>query len=188
MRAQWIVLVVLAAIGLYAIYVFNRLVRARNLVREGWSGIDVQLRRRSDLVPNLVEAVKGYAAHERALFEDIAKNRSQAMQATDVPGKAAAEQQLQVSLRRLFAVAEAYPELKASQNFLALQSQLAELEDELQMARRYYNGTVRDFNIAIQSFPDVLIARATNFQEAPFFQIDDGEAVLPSVNFQERRS
>jgi LemA protein len=188
MRAGWIVLGVAVAVALYAIFVFNRLVRARNLVREGWSGIDVQLRRRSDLVPNLVEAVKGYAAHERALFEDIANKRSRAMEATDVPGKAAAEQQLQSSLRRLLALAEAYPELKANQNFLALQNQLAELEDQLQMARRYYNGTVRDFNIAIQSFPEVLVARTTGFREAPFFQIDDGEAVLPSVDFQARRS
>jgi LemA protein len=184
MRAEWIVLAVVAALALYAVVVFNRLVRARNLVREGWSGIDVQLRRRSDLVPNLVEAVKGYAAHERALFADIAEKRTRAMGAQGVSGKAAAEQQLQSSLRRLMALAEAYPELKANQNFLALQNQLAELEDHLQMARRYYNGATRDFNIAIQSFPDMLVARATGFAEASYFQIDDGEAVLPAVDFK----
>ena len=188
MRVEWIVIATMAAVGLYAILIFNRLVRARNLVREGWSGIDVQLRRRSDLVPNLVEVVKSYAAHERALFQDIAAKRTFAMQAIDVPGKAAAEQQLQASLRRLMALAEAYPELKANQNFLALQNQLAELEDQLQMARRYYNGAVRDFNIAIQSFPDVLVARTAGFAEAAFFQIDDGEAVLPTVKFQARES
>jgi LemA protein len=186
MRAEWIVLAVAAAAVVYAVVVYNRLVRARNLVREGWSGIDVQLRRRSDLVPNLVEAVKGYAAHERALFEDIAAKRTQAMQAIDVPGKAVAEQQLQASLRRLMALAEAYPELKANQNFLALQNQLAELEDQLQMARRYYNGAVRDFNIAIQVFPDVAIARVAGFREAPFFQIDDAAAVAPQVDLQGR--
>jgi LemA protein len=188
MRVEWIVLAVVAAVGLYVIVIFNRLVRARNLVREGWSGIDVQLRRRSDLIPNLVEVVKSYAAHERSLFDDIAEKRTTAMRAIDVPGKAVAESELQASLRRLIALAEAYPALKANQNFLKLQEQLAELEDQLQMARRYYNGAARDFNIAIQSFPDVLVARTAGFAEAAFFQIDDGEAVLPAVNFQARQS
>jgi LemA protein len=183
---EWIVIAAVAAVGLYAILIFNRLVRARNLVREGWSGIDVQLRRRSDLVPNLVEVVKSYAAHERALFQDIAAKRTSAMLAIDVPGKAVAEQQLQASLRRLMALAEAYPELKANQNFLALQNQLAELEDQLQMARRYYNGAVRDFNTGIQVFPDVAIARVAGFREAPFFQIDDAAAVAPQVDLQGR--
>jgi len=186
MRVEWIVIAAVAAVGLYAILIFNRLVRARNLVREGWSGIDVQLRRRSDLVPNLVEVVKSYAAHERALFQDIAAKRTSAMQAIDVPGKAVAESELQVSLRRLMALAEAYPELKANQNFLKLQDQLAELEDQLQMARRYYNGAVRDFNTGIQVFPDVAIARVTGFREAPFFQIDDAAAVAPQVDLQGR--
>ncbi|MEX2036671.1 MAG: LemA family protein [Xanthobacteraceae bacterium] len=186
MRVEWIVIAAVAAVGLYAILIFNRLVRARNLVREGWSGVDVQLRRRSDLVPNLVEVVKSYAAHERALFQDIAAKRTSAMQAIDVSGKAVAEQQLQTSLRRLMALAEAYPELKANQNFLALQNQLAELEDQLQMARRYYNGAVRDFNTGIQVFPDVAIARVAGFREAPFFQIDDAAAVAPQVDLQGR--
>jgi LemA protein len=167
--------------------IFNHLIRGRNLVREGWSGIDVQLRRRSDLIPNLVETVKAYAAHERGLFEEIAANRTSAINATGVAGKAAAEKELQGSLRRLFAVAEAYPQLKANQNFLALQNQVAELEDQLQMARRYYNGTVRDYNISIQSFPDVLIARMASFNEEHFFQTDAESAVLPSVNFNGSR-
>ncbi len=115
---------------------------------------------RSDLVPNLVEAVKGYAAHERALFDDIATKRSSALNADSVSGRAAAEAELQVSIHKMLAVAEAYPALKASTNFLELQHQLADLEDQLQLARRYYNGTVRDYNIGIQSFPDVLLARA----------------------------
>ena len=183
MRTEWIVIGVLALIGLYAIVVFNRLVRGRNLVREGFSGIDVQLRRRSDLIPNLVETVKAYAAHERGLFEEIAAKRTSAMNATGIAGKAAAEQDLQGSLHRLFAVAEAYPQLKANENFLALQKQIAELEDQLQMARRYYNGTVRDFNIAIQTFPDVLLARLTGFHEEHFFQVDAEAAANPSVSF-----
>jgi len=183
MRTEWIVIGVLALIGLYAIVVFNRLVRGRNLVREGFSGIDVQLKRRSDLIPNLVEIVKGYAAHERGLFEEIAAKRNAAVNATGIAGKAAAEQDLQGSLHRLFAVAEAYPQLKANENFLALQNQVTELEDQLQMARRYYNGAVRDFNVAIQTFPDVLIARLTGFQEEHFFQADADAKVNPTVSF-----
>ena len=179
MRAEWIAAAVLAAIGLYAIVVFNRLIRARNLVREGWSGIDVQLLRRSDLIPNLIEAVKGYAGHERALFAEIAAKRTQALNTTGVTSRAAAEQDLQASVRRMLAVAEAYPELKASRNFLELQKQLAELEDQLQLARRYYNGTVRDYNIGIQSFPDLLLARVFSFRDENYFETDDN--AVPSV-------
>jgi LemA protein len=181
MRTEWIVAGVAAVIGLYAIVIFNRLVRGRNLVREGWSGIDVQLRRRADLIPNLVETVKAYAAHERGLFEEIVARRNSALSASGVSGRAAAERDLQGSLHRLLAVAEAYPELKANQNFLTLQNQIAELEDQLQMARRYYNGTVRDFNISIQTFPDVLLARLTGFREEHFFQIDADSAATPTV-------
>jgi LemA protein len=184
MRMGWIIAVIVAAIALYAIYVFNRLIRLRNVVREGWSGIDVQLRRRTDLVPNLIEAVKGYAAHERALFDDITKKRASSIAASEVNAQAAAERDLVGSLRRLFAVAEAYPELKANQNFLDLQRQLAEIEDQIQMARRYYNGAVRNFNIAIQSFPDVVLARLFGFTEAAFFELDDrAEAAAPQVTF-----
>ena len=188
MKTEWIVLGVLVLIGLYAIVVFNRLVRGRNLVREGFSGIDVQLKRRSDLIPNLIEIVKGYAAHERVLFEEIAAKRNAAVNATGIAGKAAAEQALQGSLNRLFAVAEAYPQLKANENFLALQNQIAELEDQLQMARRYYNGAVRDFNIAIQTFPDVLIARLGGFQEEHFFQAEAEAAINPTVSFPGSKS
>ena len=184
MGSGWIVTAAVVAIILYAIVMFNRLVRARNLVREGWSGIDVQLRRRADLVPNLIEVVKGYAAHERSLFEEIVARRNSAINAADVAGREAAERDLHGSLRRLFAVAEAYPELKANQNFLALQHQLAELEDQLQMARRYYNGTVRDYNIGIQTFPDVLIAGPLGFREEHFFEIEAGAGATPNVSFQ----
>lgn len=183
MQTEWIIAAGLALVAVYVIVAFNRLIRARNLVREGWSGIDVQLRRRSDLVPNLVDTVKAYAAHERGLFEEIAARRWSAINATDLPGKAAAEKELQGSLRRLFALAESYPQLKANQNFLALQTQLAELEDQLQMARRYYNGTVRDYNIGIQSFPDMLIARVLGFHDEPYFQIEAAESANAAVAF-----
>ena len=176
MRMQWIAIAVLVAIGLYIILVFNRLVRLRNQVREGWSGIDVQLRRRTDLIPNLVDAVKGYAAHERTLFEQITKLRAASIAADNVSKQAAAERELKGALSRLLVVAENYPQLKANENFLKLQEQLAEIEDQLQMARRYYNGSARDLNVAIQSFPSVLIARPFGFVEAAFFELDDREA------------
>jgi LemA protein len=180
---EWIILGVAIAVIVIAILIFNNLVRMRNVVREGWSGIDVQLRRRTDLVPNLVETVKGYAAHERGLFEDVAKNRAQSIAANNVSGQAAAEKALQGSLARLFAVAEAYPELKANKNYLDLQQQLAETEDQLQMARRYYNGAVRNLNIGIQSFPGVLLARPFGFREQPFFELEDrSQAAAPQVS------
>jgi LemA protein len=183
MRAELIVIVaMIAAPCLYAVLIFNRLVSGSNQVREAWSGIDVQLRRRADLIPNLVETVKAYAAHERGVLEDVTARRSSVIAAGDLAAKASADQALQVSLNRLFAVAEAYPQLKADQNFLALQGQLAETEDQLQMARRYYNGTVRDFNVSIQSFPDVLIARVLGYREEHFFETDAASAAVPTVS------
>jgi LemA protein len=180
---EWVVIGVTIGVVVFFITVFNNLVRMRNVVREGWSGIDVQLRRRTDLVPNLVETVKGYAAHERGLFEDLARNRAQSIAADNVSGQATAENALQGSLARLFAVAEAYPDLKANKNFLDLQQQLAETEDQLQMARRYYNGAVRNFNIGIQQFPGVLLARPFGFREQPFFELDDrSQAAAPQVS------
>jgi len=180
---EWVVIAVTIAIVVFVIQIFNNLVRMRNVVREGWSGIDVQLRRRTDLVPNLVETVKGYAAHERGLFEDVAKNRAQSIAADNVGGQAAAENALQGSLVRLFAVAEAYPDLKANKNFLDLQQQLADVEDQLQMARRYYNGAVRNLNIGIESFPAVLLARPIGFREETFFELDDrSQAAAPQVS------
>jgi LemA protein len=181
----WIIAAVVAVIALYAIFVFNRLIRLRNLAREGWSGIDVQLKRRTDLVPNLVATVKAYAAHERAVLEEVTASRQSSMAADDVARRASAESALQGSLGRLFAVAEAYPELKADKNFLALQQQLAEIEDQLQMARRYYNGTVRNLNISIQSFPDNLVAGVLGFRELPFFELEDrAQAASPTIAFQ----
>lgn len=182
MPTHWIVFACIAVVVIYAIVVFNRLIRARNLVREGWSGIDVQLRRRNDLIPNLVETVKAYAAHERGLFEDIAAKRTASLSGNGVQAKAAVEGDLQGSLGRLLAVAEAYPELKANENFLKLQEELAETEDQLQMARRYYNGTVRDFNIAVRTIPDVLIATMAGMREEPFFETDAASKALPQVS------
>ena len=184
----YIAAALVAALLIYLIWIFNRLVRERNLVREGWSGIDVQLRRRTDLVPNLVETVKAYAAHERTLFEDITAIRASSIAASDVKAQESAERDLQGALSRLIALKEAYPDLKADRNFLKLQNQLAEIEDHLQMARRYYNGSVRNLNILIQSFPNLLIARPLGFTEAEFFQIDAAEGVTPRVTFERTAS
>jgi LemA protein len=184
MRMDWVGLGIAAAILAVAIVIFNRLVRLRNVVREGWSGVDVQLRRRTDLVPNLIETVKAYAAHERGLFEEVTQRRASSIAASGVSEHAAAAQALSGSVGRLMAVAEAYPQLKADQNFLKLQGQLAEIEDQLQMARRYYNGAVRNLNIAIQSFPGLLLARPFGFRDAPFFELDDrAQAAAPQVAF-----
>jgi LemA protein len=169
----WIVLGVAVLVLLYLVATYNRLVRLRALVKEGFSGITVQLRRRADLIPNLVETVQGYATHEREVFEEVSRARAATVNAGGVEATAQADAQMTGLLGRLFAVAEAYPELKANTNFLQLQDQLANIEGELQSARRYYNATVRDLNSSIQSFPPVLIARPMGFTEEPFYQDDD---------------
>jgi LemA protein len=180
----WALLALVVVLLLYAMGIYNRLVRLRALVKEGFSGITVQLRRRADLIPNLVEAVKGYATHEREVFEGVSKARAASVNAGSVQATAQADAQLTGMLGRLFAVAEAYPELKANTNFLQLQDQLANIETELQSARRYYNATVRDLNSTIQSFPPVLIARPLGFSEEPFYQ-DEDPAIqsAPQVSF-----
>lgn len=179
---EWIAAAAIVVILLYAVFVFNRLVRQRNSVREGWSGIDVQLRRRTDLIPNLVETVKAYAAHERSVFEEVTQKRASSIAASSIDGQATAERALSGSLGRLMAVAEAYPELKADKNFLELQRQLAEIEDQIQMSRRYYNGAARNLNISIQSFPDVLVARALGFNEVPYFELDNrAQGEVPQI-------
>ena len=180
----WVILAVVVLLLLYVIGIYNRLVRLRALVKEGFSGITVQLRRRADLIPNLVETVKGYATHEREVFEQVSANRSAALTAGSVQATAQADAQMTGLLGRLFAVAEAYPELKANTNFLQLQDQLANIEGELQSARRYYNATVRDLNSTIQSFPPVLIARPMGFSEEPFYQDDDQSIqAAPKIDF-----
>src|SRR5215470_11313520 len=180
----WIVLGVVVLLLLYVASIYNRLVRLRALVKEAFSGITVQLRRRADLIPNLVETVQGYAAHEREVFEEVSKARAASVNAGSVEATAQADAQLTGVLGRLFAVAEAYPELKANTNFLQLQDQLANIEGELQSSRRYYNATVRDLNSSIQSFPAVAIARPMGFSEEPFYQDDDQSIqTAPKVSF-----
>jgi len=180
----WIVLGIVVVIVIVLVAIFNGLVTLRNRAQEAWSDIDVQLKRRYDLIPNLVEAVKGYAAHEKTVFEDVTKARSVAMQATG-PGKADAENQLSGALKSLFAVAENYPQLKANENFLNLQNELTDTEDKIQAARRFYNGMVRDLNIKIQTFPSNLIASTFNFKPMQFFGDDmtDAERQPVQVKF-----
>ena len=166
------------------IVLYNRLVRLRNMVGEGWSGIDVLLKRRANLIPNLVETVKGYMGHERDLLEKVTELRSQSMKTGNLSEKQQVESALTGGLARLFAVAEGYPELKANQNFQDLQKQLSDVEDQIQLARRYYNGTVRNLNIAIESFPGNLVAGWFAFQTAEFFEIEEpAERAVPEVSF-----
>jgi LemA protein len=177
-----IIIVILVVLLVWLAVIFNKFVRGKNLISEAWSGIDVQLKRRHDLIPNLVEAVKGYSSHERNLFQQIAETRSKTMSLDSLKEKAAGETQLSGMLRSLFAVAEAYPDLKANQNFLDLQKQLAETEDQIQYARRYYNGVVRNYNIRVQSFPSNLVALVFGYKEAEFFEITlSNERETPEV-------
>jgi LemA protein len=169
----WILLGLLLVAVLYAVYAFNRLVRTRNRTDNAWSQIDVQLRRRYDLIPNLVEAVKGYADHERELFESVTEARSRGMEATSVESQAQAENQLTHGLRQLLAVAEKYPDLKANQNFLALQEELTATESKIAYARQFYNDEVMRLNTLIQSFPSNLVAGAFRFAQRPFFEIEE---------------
>jgi LemA protein len=175
---------ILVVAGVVVAGMYNGLVQLRVRADNSWSDIDVQLKRRHDLVPNLVETVKGYAAHEKSTFEDVAKYRSAAMAATSTADRAQAEGQLTQALRGLLAVAEAYPELKANTQFQALQQSLTDLEDALQNSRRYYNAVVRDLNTRIQSFPSNIIAGMFNFQQRQFFEIADAtERAVPDVKF-----
>ncbi len=171
-----IVILVLAGLAVLILAgMYNSLVQLRVRADSAWSDIDVQLKRRHDLIPNLVETVKGYAAHEKGTFENIAKFRSQAMQATGPADKAQAENQLTGALKSLFAVAENYPELKASEQFTGLQSSLNSIEDTIQNARRYYNAVIRDYNTKVQSFPVNIIAGMFGFQTKQFFEVDSPE-------------
>jgi LemA protein len=182
--ALLILLAIILAAALWAVSVYNSLVRRRNVVAEAWSGIDAQLKRRADLIPNLVETVKGYAGHERETFEDLARLRSQGQAQTDVAQRAQTETAITAAIGRVMAVAEAYPQLRASENFQSLQKDLADVEDQIQLARRYYNGAVRDFNVMIEQFPSNLVATWGSFKPAPFFQIDDAaDRAVPKVSF-----
>jgi len=178
----WILVGALVALVLVAVYGYNRLVRLRNEVGTGWANIDVQLQRRADLIPNLVEAVRAYAAHERGVFEEVTRARAALQRAASPASAAAANEGLTAALGGLFAVAEAYPELRASENFLRLQADLTDTEDKISAARRYYNATVMHFNTAVQSVPWLLLARPFGFREREFFSAD-GDTAPPDVSF-----
>ncbi len=166
-----IIIIIIVLIAGWFVYIYNRFVSQRNIVREAWSGIDVQLKRRYDLIPNLVDAVKGYSQYERELLQDITSLRAKSMQLNSPGEKAKPESALSGRLKSLLAVAENYPDLKANQSFLNLQQQLTEAEDQIQYARRYYNGAVRDYNTRVESFPSNIIASLFNFKQEEFFEI-----------------
>lgn len=179
---MWI-LAILVVIALWAIMTYNGLITLKNRTDEAWSDIDVQLKRRYDLIPNLVETVKGYASHEAGTLEKVIQARNSAMSAHGMEGKAQAENQLSQTLKSIFALSESYPDLKANQNFLDLQQQLTDTEDKIQAARRFYNGNVRDFNTKLQVFPTNLIGNMLGFMKREFFGIADGEKATPQVKF-----
>ena len=171
-----IIIIVVVILVLWAVLAFNGLVSKRNRAQEAWSDIDVQLKRRYDLIPNLVNTVKGYATHESTAFENVTRARAAAMGASTLADKGQAEATLAASLKSVFAIAEAYPDLKANQNFLSLQGELTDTEDKIQAARRFYNGNVRDLNTSIQAFPGNLIAGAFHFTPMGFFQLESADA------------
>lgn len=180
----WILLGLVVVIGLWVMGAYNGLIRLRNQVDEGWSDIDVQLKRRYDLIPNLVNTVKGYATHESKVFENVSAARSAAMGAKSPAEREQAENMLTGTLKTLFAVSEAYPELKANENFLKLQDELSDTENKIQAARRFYNGMVRDFNTKLQVFPTNMIATRLGFQARSFFELDNAaERETPKVQF-----
>jgi LemA protein len=168
---------------IFVVSIYNTLVGLKNRMEEAWSGIDVFLKKRHDLIPNLLETVKGYAAHEKQTLEEVIRARSQAMNAHGIDAQIESEAGLGRALGRLMAVAESYPELKASANFMQMQQELTRLEDELAMSRRYFNGTVRENNIYIERFPSNIIAGMFNFQKGKFFEIDKTEKEVPNVKF-----
>lgn len=179
-----VVVLLLGVVAAWAIAVYNGLVRKRNMVEEAWSGIDVQLKRRTDLIPNLVSTVKGYAAHEKGTLEEVVRLRSLAQNAHGVGETAQAQGLLGAALGKLFALAESYPDLKANANFAQLQATLGEIEDQIQLSRRYYNGAARDLNIAVESFPSNLIAGRFGFAKAEFFELENtAERAVPTVAF-----
>jgi LemA protein len=187
-EALWVVLGIIVVLAIAGVVSYNRFVSQKNLIKDAWANIDTELRRRYDLIPNIVETVKGYATHERELFENVTQARANATGATGSPAaQAAAEGPLVAALRQLFAVVENYPDLKANQNFLALQAELTNTEDRLQTARRFYNANVRDYNERVQSVPSNVIANLFNFEEEEFFEVEEalrGDEGVPKVSFE----
>ena len=179
-----ILLVIFALLIVGVVLIYNALVQKRALVQNGWSDIEVQLKRRADLIPRLVDVVKGYAKHERDVFRDIVKARNAALNAgADVGERGAAEYQVAAQTPKLLALKEDYPELKSNQNFLDLQEELTETEDKIEMARRFYNGAVREMNIKVKSVPSNLVAGPFGFHEHPFFEIEPSDYAAPDVSF-----
>ncbi len=177
---------ILGAIAFYGIAIYNGLIKATQMVKEAWSGIDVQLKRRTDLIPNIVESIKGYAGHEKDTLREVTEMRTrvQAVPEGDIAGRAVAEGLLSQALGKLMAVAEAYPDLKANENFLQLQQTLDKIEGEVQMSRRYYNGAARDLNVKVESFPSNFVANYFKFDTAEFFEIEDAtDRNVPEVKF-----
>lgn len=169
---------------LYGVSIYNRLVKLRNLVQEAWSSIDVMLKKRHDLIPNLVETVKGYATHERETLENVTKARNLAVGADSVEAKEAAEKNLNQAMVNLFAVAEQYPDLKANANFQQLQAELSSIENDIEKSRRYYNGTVRENNTLVESFPSNIIANMYKFEKSKFFELENiADREVPNVKF-----
>jgi len=184
MAILYIIIAIILIAFFWAIGIFNGLIRLKNRTDEAWSDIDVQLKRRHDLIPNLIETVKGYAAHEKQAFESVTNARAKAISAQGIGEKAKAEDALSGTLKTLFAVAEAYPELKANTNFLSLQTELSDTENKIQAARRFYNGNVRDLNIRIESFPSNIVAKMLNFQKRDFFEVENvADKEVPQVKF-----
>ncbi len=183
MELTYFILGAVILVGLYLFWLYNSLVRVKARVAEAWSHIDVQLKRRVDLIPNLIETVKGYAKHEKGIFENVTAARSAMLSAKTVKESEEADNMLSGALKTLFAVAENYPNLKASENFKELQDELSDTENKIAYARQFYNGNVRDFNILIKSFPNVLLASALGFKEAEFFEAQGGERTKPEVKF-----
>lgn len=178
-----ILIIILAVVVLWIIAVYNGLIRLKNRVDEAWSDIDVQLKRRYDLIPNLVNVVKGYATHEKEVFEKVTEARSRAMGAGNAAGKAEAENMLSGALKSLFAIAEAYPDLKANQNFLELQRELSDTENKIQAARRFYNGNVMEFNTKIELFPNNIVAGILHFSKREFFETSEEQKNPVEVKF-----
>lgn len=178
-----VVIILAILVGLWLIAVYNGLIRLKNRTDEAWSDIDVQLKRRHDLIPNLVETVKGYATHESGTFQKVTEARNMALNAQTVEEKGQAENMLSGALKSLFAVAESYPDLKASQNFLQLQDELSDTENKIQASRRFYNGNARDFNTKKQVFPNNLVANSLGFKDYQFFQIEATEKENVAVKF-----
>lgn len=184
MEILYIIIAIIVLIVLWAIAIFNGFIRLKHRANEAWADIDVQLKRRYDLIPNLIEAVKGYATYEKGLFEKVTEARTRAISAQGVNEKGQAENMLTNTLKTLFAVAENYPDLKANANFLDLQRELADTENKIQAARRFYNGNVRDWNIRVENFPSRVIAGVFSFKKREFFEIDEAEErEVPKVDF-----